>query len=78
MTEADGFIAERNAAFSDPDEDMLRDWAAKWNVDVPEDMTQFWTWFHRSRSGLSLIDSQLRERSICWLKKRGLPHWGDE
>ena len=70
----DRFRADRNVALLSMDETRIREYMAKWRVDMPYDGTMFWDGVHMARVICLDMPDEASEESKTWLRAHG---WTD-
>jgi hypothetical protein len=70
-------VQERNTALASLNETTIRAYAAKYGARLPSDQQTFWAAVHKAITAIPDLPADLRQRSIAWLKARGMSHRAD-
>lgn len=71
MTTLD-FIRDRDEALLSLDRQKIEAYLTKYGSPIPPDDQIFWAGIHKARTAIKSISDEERQKSIDWLKARGL------
>ena len=67
MAELERFCKERDEALLSLDERKIREFARKYEIQMPENKTVFWAGVHKAIVALNAATAEQKTRSVIWL-----------